>query len=238
MILSVFDTCLNMTSEEKFEHLLKDIAEYIGFRYVLCCYTPHHYVTEDSIRMINISNPKDWMEFYNTNNLLVCDPVRIELEKRIENNIKASFIIWDAYERKLSVSEKELIRIRKQFGLEYGFSVYEISDSKDFGILISFADPKEQPDNRTIAITSAIVTHIMAARKRLNVVLLLNCLSDKEHEACHWILNGKTNWEIAKILNISENTVKFHLKNIYAKTGVSKRQQLISILMAEKYMHL
>ncbi len=40
---------------------------------------------------------------------------------------------------------------------------------------------------------------------------------------------GKTTREIMEQLNIKENTLKFHNKNLYSKLGVSSRKQLIEI---------
>jgi DNA-binding CsgD family transcriptional regulator len=48
-------------------------------------------------------------------------------------------------------------------------------------------------------------------------------LSSKEREILLRILQGKSNWVIAQLLNVSENTIKFHLKNIFLKLGVSSR---------------
>jgi len=44
-------------------------------------------------------------------------------------------------------------------------------------------------------------------------------LTAREEEIMHWVAEGKTNWEISIILNVSLNTIKFHLKNIYQKLG-------------------
>jgi len=44
-------------------------------------------------------------------------------------------------------------------------------------------------------------------------------LTDREVEIMQWVAEGKTNWEISVILNVSLNTIKFHLKNIYQKLG-------------------
>ena len=38
---------------------------------------------------------------------------------------------------------------------------------------------------------------------------------------------GKTTAEIAAIIGIKENTMKYHNKNIYAKLGVSSRKQFL-----------
>lgn len=50
-------------------------------------------------------------------------------------------------------------------------------------------------------------------------------LSSRESETLSYIAKGYTNPEIAAALSISENTVRFHLKNIYEKLGVANRTE-------------
>jgi len=52
-------------------------------------------------------------------------------------------------------------------------------------------------------------------------------LSKREKEVVKLLLEGKSNKLIASSLHITENTVEFHLKNIYSKTQVSSRTELI-----------
>jgi DNA-binding CsgD family transcriptional regulator len=48
-------------------------------------------------------------------------------------------------------------------------------------------------------------------------------ITDREHEAWHWVAGGKTNGEIALILGCCEATVKKHLQRLYPKIGVDTR---------------
>ncbi len=48
-------------------------------------------------------------------------------------------------------------------------------------------------------------------------------LTVREAEALGWVVNGKTNKEIAAILEISPRTVNKHLDNVYVKLGVENR---------------
>jgi len=48
-------------------------------------------------------------------------------------------------------------------------------------------------------------------------------LTKREAEILSWAAQSKTNWEIAKILDISLGTVRKHLQNIYRKLGVENR---------------
>ena len=50
-------------------------------------------------------------------------------------------------------------------------------------------------------------------------------LTKRESQILTWVCVGKTNWEISRIINISENTVKNHVQNIYKKLGVTNRTQ-------------
>lgn len=50
-------------------------------------------------------------------------------------------------------------------------------------------------------------------------------LSPREAEILSHVAQGKTNLEIAAALAVSENTVRFHLKNIYEKLHVTNRTE-------------
>jgi DNA-binding CsgD family transcriptional regulator len=56
-------------------------------------------------------------------------------------------------------------------------------------------------------------------------------LSSREIDCLHWAARGKSNREIGDILGVSENTVRFHLKNAYRKLDVSSRSQAVIAAM-------
>jgi LuxR family maltose regulon positive regulatory protein len=56
----------------------------------------------------------------------------------------------------------------------------------------------------------------------------LEALTDREKGILQLLVNGASNKVLAKKMFVSENTVKFHLKNIYSKLGVGSRLQAIS----------
>lgn len=55
-------------------------------------------------------------------------------------------------------------------------------------------------------------------------------LSSRETEVMELLGRGRTGPAIAEELFISENTVRTHIKRIYAKVGVSKKQELLAVL--------
>lgn len=54
-------------------------------------------------------------------------------------------------------------------------------------------------------------------------------LSDREREVLQYIAIGKSNREIAQQLNITEHTVKAHVKSILTKLGATGRTEAIAI---------
>ena len=56
-------------------------------------------------------------------------------------------------------------------------------------------------------------------------------LTEKEKEIMEHIMEGKSNAAIAQQITLSVNTVKFHLKNIYAKAQVSSKSELLTYMM-------
>ena len=56
-------------------------------------------------------------------------------------------------------------------------------------------------------------------------------LSAREKEVLGLLASGFTNKQIAEALCVSENTVKFHVKNIYSKYGVSSRANLLAKIL-------
>lgn len=55
----------------------------------------------------------------------------------------------------------------------------------------------------------------------------LGMLTPAEYRVYELYLSGKSAKQIAEILNITENTLKYHNKNIYSKLGISSRKQLL-----------
>lgn len=56
-----------------------------------------------------------------------------------------------------------------------------------------------------------------------------NLLSRREREVLTLLAEGMSNKAIARRLNVGEPTVKFHLKNLFAKLGVSRRTLAVNV---------
>ena len=54
-------------------------------------------------------------------------------------------------------------------------------------------------------------------------------LSRREREVLGHLMQGRSNREIAEVVPLSVNTVKFPLKNLFDKLGVSNRQEAVTV---------
>ena len=55
-------------------------------------------------------------------------------------------------------------------------------------------------------------------------------LTDRERDCLAFVADGRTDWEIAMLLGISESTARFHLNNARRKLGAVNRAQAVARL--------
>lgn len=93
-----------------------------------------------------------------------------------------------------------------------------------------FALKTEPPQNTLAAIRQIAAGQLVfpqAARRWLTGVATRdpNALTEREEKVLSLLAQGLSNAQIAAALHLSENTVKFHLRNLFAKLGVSNRTE-------------
>ncbi len=62
-------------------------------------------------------------------------------------------------------------------------------------------------------------------------ILKKHGFSDREAEVMYWLCQGKSNGDIAIILNLSLSTVKKHISNIFDLMGVENRSSAVAIAL-------
>jgi two-component system nitrate/nitrite response regulator NarP len=59
-------------------------------------------------------------------------------------------------------------------------------------------------------------------------------LTPRERELLAALSEGRSNAQLAARFDISIQTVKFHLKNVYEKLGIGNRAQAVALYVSEK----
>ena len=92
--------------------------------------------------------------------------------------------------------------------------------------------------NRHIFLTAFSEIPLQEQTKPTQIIIneldLIERLTEREHEVMLLIVEGKTNKEIAGELFIAERTVKYHVSNIYGKTGTESRVELANLVLRKQ----
>ncbi|VAW82547.1 Autoinducer-binding transcriptional regulator, LuxR family [hydrothermal vent metagenome] len=178
--------------------------------------------------------PKDWRKHYAANNYMVVDPT----VQYCSQNITP--LVWDGDSiRDLDETSPEIRRFMGEamdFGIRNGISFPLHSVQGDFAML-SFASEQnsaaaDKQIQRVMPMGQLFTAYLHEAVRRVfsKEMLAISSvgLTHREKECLLWAAEGKTAWEISRILKIAERTVTFHLQNVQGKLGVSNRQQAVA----------
>jgi len=80
-------------------------------------------------------------------------------------------------------------------------------------------------------LSNVVESMLKAPPKSTRSNSLLKTASRREKQILEHVLDNCSNKEIASHLNISERTVKFHVSNLLAKSGVQRRTELILLAL-------
>lgn len=179
------------------------------------------------IKIININYPVDWLDMYAKEELYKKDPV-------VHYNFKFfKTCLWseaiEAFPDKLYT---DLMNMASEFRLKYGVAG-GLHSLENKGSIFSFSSEKNRFRAHHKKILDILMPHVNQALERVCMERKVYDmpLSSREKEVLKWMKEGKTNWEIAAILAISERTVKFHVQNIERKLNAVSKAHAIAIAM-------
>lgn len=96
-----------------------------------------------------------------------------------------------------------------------------------FGYLVKPFQPA------TLLSTTAIaISNFHRLQKGINFDRLSVELTTQEKRMCELLVTGQSYQQIADVLFVSINTVRYHIKNLYLKFSVNSRAELVSKLIA------
>lgn len=174
--------------------------------------------------------PHEWIDTYAAEGLMSYDPV---LQAA---NVSAGGYAWEDLPRLLSLTpdQWELMERGRSKGVVDGYSVPahfvgEAMGTCSFALSRASDLPRE---NFAMADTIALLgfqaaRNIVGAGEEPVASKPPAPLTSRQLECIVLIAKGKTDWEIARILGISEETVKQHVKDARERYDVGKRIQLV-----------
>lgn len=216
------------TTTEGLQRSCKAATASLGYDFYL--FGGYYPATEGIV--MSSSFPADWRERYDANGYISCDPtVRHcwqESRPVVWHNLEYS-------EGAVGEMERKVMAEAVDFGLCSGISV-PVHGSGAEGSMLSLASREKHADcGHHDEAGLLIVVHamhesmkIIITRNGENIVPAMDSLSVREIECLSWTARGKTSWAISRILDLSENTVVFHLRNAIRKLEVTNRSQAVA----------
>jgi len=74
----------------------------------------------------------------------------------------------------------------------------------------------------------------LSAKKSLSVISDLNM---REKEVLSWVMQGKSTWDISKILDVGEPTIKYHINKAMKKLSAVNRTHAVAIAMQNELLN-
>ncbi len=173
--------------------------------------------------------PDAWLDHYWENGYALSDPAVIYCGQHIVP------IEWHALAYEPHSRSAQVMNEAAAFGLKSGVSMPIHSPHGELGIL-SFALNRNDAVSREITrralpYVQLLAGHVHEAVRRIAApsdIEMPQELTTRETECLRWAADGKTSWEIAQLLSMSERTVNFHLNNSMIKLDVCNRQHAIA----------
>lgn len=210
-------------SEQELAGALKDVTADLGLRYFALTHHVDILTSENAIRLHNY--PVGWEQWFDDHRLGATDPIH-----RASHLTSVGFA-WSNLESMIRVTDEDrrVLALARGAGIGEGFTVPAQVPGEAHGSC-SFAtitgDPLNGDHLPLMQLVGAFAFE--AARKMARARLEIDPprLTDRQRECVMWAARGKSDWEIAVILGISNETVIQHIKQARERYGVSKRTLL------------
>lgn len=211
-------------SEEELGLALGEVTTDLGFRYFALT---HHLDVRRTSKAIRLHNyPEGWEEWFDEQGLGPVDPVH-----RASHLTNVGFS-WSELARLIPLTplDERILDAARREGIGTGFTVPAHIPGEAHGSCSFATIAGEQAKGDHFPLLQLVGAFAFDAARRIRQMRetppLLPRLTDRQRECVIWVARGKSDWEIARILEISEDTVGEHLRHARDRYGVGKRTLL------------
>tara|TARA_R110002072_G_scaffold238329_1_gene395695 strand:+ start:31791 stop:32528 length:738 start_codon:yes stop_codon:yes gene_type:complete len=227
---AIVDQISNAKTKQELHEISLAFCQLVNMPYYVIGVFSQDSLYSPAIHTLN-NYPKDWMDLYAEQNRHKNDPV---IAYMLTSH---SPVRWDKLlknERFQSVEQVLFMKQAIKYGLSNGFSIPIKSISSEFAIFsMAIGEAENAIDimDNAQPFAHTFATHLF---ERFLAILSQEEikqfeLTKRERECMFWACEGKTTWEISKIIDISERTVLYHLNNSTKKLGAINRQHAVAI---------
>jgi LuxR family transcriptional regulator, quorum-sensing system regulator CciR len=206
--------------EDDLAEALAEVSNDLGFRFFALT---HHLDVRRSSAAIRIHNyPQGWAEWFDDQSLGATDPVH-----RASNMTSVGFA-WSSLPEMIALTREDqrVLDLARREGIGDGFTVPAHVPGEAHGSVSFAAEPGIAIDAGRFPLLQLVGSFAFEAARRMRRVRFSQGpvrLTDRQRECVMWAARGKSDWEIAQVLGLSEATVGEHLRHAYERYGVGKR---------------
>lgn len=213
-----------LKTEEELAEALGEIARDLGFSYFALA---HHDDVRRNSEVIRIHNyPDGWEEWFDAQGLSAVDPVH-----RASHMTSVGFP-WSNLEQMIPLTnrDRQVLEAARRQGIGDGFTIPAHVPGETYGSVSFATETGTELDAGKLPLAQLAGAFAFEAARRIRrvreVTSPLPRLTERQRECLMWAARGKSDWEIARILGVSHETVIMHLKQARERYGVAKRTLL------------
>jgi LuxR family quorum-sensing system transcriptional regulator CciR len=213
-----------LKTQEELAIALSEVSRDLGFRYFALT---HHVDVRKSSVAIRLHNyPSGWEQWFDEQGLGAADPVH-----RASHLTSVGFA-WSNIDQmiRLTPRDRTVLELARKEGIGDGFTVPANVPGETHGSVSFAAETGRQLNPDHFPLTQLVGAFAFDAARRIHrlrePIDPLPRLTDRQRECVVWAARGKSDWEIARILGVSHETVIMHLKQARERYGVAKRTLL------------
>lgn len=220
-----------MHSVEDVMNLMTDVGRHYGLDQFVLSGMPLPGETMEPYMLLS-GWDEGWLERYTSENYVFDDPIVQRMQQSV-----TPFAWSDVrFKRGEGSRAEKIMNEAGDFGLNDGFMIPVYSHNGfEAGLSYGAKNLELTYEDKTAIHLIGIYAHnkVREFKHRKTTCILpdVKSLSKREIECVRWAADGKTSWEISRILGISESTVNQYFKSASKKLGAATRAQLIAMAL-------
>lgn len=231
MLQSGYLSVLEVKTRDELHSQFNKFTEQLGFQTFAAVAVIDHFLGEPEFIAVD-NTPAAFRDAYNDLTLAKRDPVMQHCKA------KSVPIIWNQ-STYVNAEQAEKWEHQARYGYRVGITLaLHMPEGRHFVLGVDRDQdlPKDAAEvTRMVASLQLFAVHAQEASMRILVPTTAEsdgpALTPRELETLRWTMEGKTAWEVANVLGISERTAVLHANNAMHKLGcVNKHQAVLKAL--------
>ena len=232
---SLIERCDRALRQDELAAAFQQVLETLGFRHFACC--SHVDPIRPPPRSVMLQTyPEEWIPLFSELQLHEVDPVFMRAERS-----RLPFF-WDVSEFRdeLTPAQQEIFGETRRLGISQGYTVpfHSVDSLGALRASCTVIPDSASIDPQTYFTVRLMASYVYEAASRdatsQQPRIPASTLSRRELQCLEFAAQGKSDWVVGRLLNISERTVHNHIENAKRRLGVVTRVQAVVHALASR----